>query len=89
MERKYKISTGNKEVIIMPRVYTKPNIQKTIEIMERETKKTGHNCSVVRTKRIISEVIDRVDIGVVNKFLKGMTELGYLIRKGTGYEVVK
>lgn len=73
----------------MPRIFTKDNIQKTIYIMEEEAKQQGDNCSVMRTKRIISEVIDRVDIGVVNKFLKTMTELGYLKRKGHRYEVVK
>lgn len=68
-------------------IISKTNYLLVIKKMRQHEKSTGDTCSIKKTKIIISETIDRVDIGVINKFLKGMTELGYLNRKGNRYEV--
>lgn len=70
-------------------IISKDNYLLVIDKMKKHEKQTGDICSIKRTKIIISETIDRVDIGVINKFLKGMTELSYLKRKGNRYEVTE
>lgn len=72
----------------MARVFNKENFQKVTNQMQKEAREQGENCSIKRTKQIIIEVTGRHDIGVINKFVKGLLLEDCIKRVGNRYEVV-
>jgi len=81
----YIVAGGNE----MAKIFNKENINKVTSEMVIVEDNTGELCSIKHTKRIVSEVLDRVDIGVINKFLAMLMELDFIARQGNRYKVIR
>lgn len=86
---KNKIKSIDGELFVfVPKIFNMENAINITAKIKNEAEEKGENCSIKRTKQIVSETIDNVDLGVINKFVKSLLLMDCIKRVGNRYEVV-